>query len=819
LESKVLNSADDFGRYSYTLVDFDKFDENAVICRTPVFEAEWLANSLKTFKNKREKLFKAIGKQHNSQGIVENADWESDNALYNHAKQYAEAYTQLLETISHAEQPVDERQNVLQFFLSIDSVEFDIRYTTGNQKALLLLPTHPHRILWMAAYSALLNDWRKQVLELPNKQRKEAITIEHLKEITPTNIPFIVPADAFSETATWYVFARNIGFSNALLLPPSCPDWSRVTADLLAFLDYQDEIVPTDVKPTRISADIEKYLGVHRYCKQRGLKIGIVNPGNAHLFATAMKNLLRPQNSTETHSEDYPKVQRLEISAIAHRPLPLEIEGLEKTLRDEFYSIEDIADNASALYPALTLSLTEHEERPKFSNGEQHLSFHFDAAKPKITLEQLSESMPESISFYGLSNRWLSDSTSEYGQLKWRYWLAFSKPERFERHPVDGKFTDELLKLSKQLSQSLAFLLDAEETENKHCCLTSIIDPDKRGFIECLHQLSDWVLTIDRFFGAEFFDSPNDPFLAELSQKYVIDYSPDFTEGLGDRLLVTTCWQEELTQIISDKLSALNLPYDDEVVLNIISALKSLSGSYVLQLFQEDNAEKILAMGITLHHLIKNNPFQDTFLIPLGIHPELFGDTKNLCDFLLLKFDKAKIRITCIDSVIMEHVEALGPIIPDELKTRLEGTHDLLLNTYFVSEDNQSIGSPLERARLVMLMRYYFAKALRYGFIAKSERVTKFNEILSKIEAGKIQPVIYNSAYLVCPTEELVCSEHTNREDVQIRLLGNSVLATKSVKKKGVVAELFDSSKDEVSEEETPKYNQIKDDALSSSVQ
>jgi len=258
----------------------------------------------------------------------------------------------------------------------------------------------------------------------------------------------------------------------------------------------------------------------------------------------------------------------------------------------------------------------------------------------------------------------------------------------------------------------------------------------------------------------------------------------------------------------ADKLSALKLPDDDEIVLKIISALKSLSGSYVLQLFQEDNTEKTLAMGITLHHLIENNPFQDTFLIPLGIHPELFGDTKDLCDFLLVKFDKAKIRITCIDSVIMEHVEALGPIIPDDLKNRLDSTKALLRNTYFVSEDNQSIGSPLERARLVMLMRYYFAKALRYGFIANSERVTKFNEILSKIEAGKIQPVISNSAYLVCPTEDRVSSKPINKDDVQISRLGKSVLTMKT--NKGVVAEpVSTSSESEAQEDKRTKGNAL----------
>ncbi len=783
IESKVLQNADDyFGRYSYRLLDFEKFDETDVIWRTKAFDSypSWLEKSLKAFQDHREKLFKQIREQHKKQGIVENADWEVQvYNLYNCAKRYADAYADLLETIRDAE-PTDERQKVLQFFLSIDSVEFDIRYTTGHQKALLLLPTHPHRILWMAAYSALLNDWRKQLLDLPLKQRKAAIMMEHLKEITPTNIPFIVPSDVFDNTENWYVFARNIGFFTALLLPPSCPDWSRVTADILNFLDYQDEIVPTDVKPTRISENIEKYLGVHSYCKQRGLKIGIVNPGNAHLFATAMANLL----TNRTDFDDYPKVQRLEISAIAHRPLPLEIEGLEKTLRDKFYEIENIADDASALYPTFSLSLTEHEKRPKFPNGDQHLSFHFEAAKPKITLEQLSESMPESISFYGLINRWFSDSRSENGQLKWRYWLAISKPVRFERHPVDGKFTEGLLNLSKQLSQSLAFLLEPDANENKLCCLTSVIDPDKQDFIESLHQLSDWVLTIDRFFGAEFFDSPNDPFLAELSQKYVIDYSPDFNEGLGDRLLVTTCWQEELTQIVSKKLLALHLPSDKDIVLNVITALKSLTGNYVLQLFQEDN-QKIIAMGITLHHLIKKNYLQGAFLIPLLVHPELFEETQPLCDFLLVKFEKTSIRIICIDCTIMEHKSSdiFGPVISEELKNRLDCTIGLLSNTYFASEDN--LGSPLERARLVMLMRYYFAKALRYGFIAKNdERITQFNEILSKIEAGKIQPVaISNSAYLVCPAEKLECSEPVNKEGVQVIVLGTSIFATKTYKK------------------------------------
>src|SRR5439155_4464526 len=113
--------------------------------------------------------------------------------------------------------------------------------------------------------------------------------------------------------------------------------------------------------------------------------------------------------------------------------------------------------------------------------------------------------------------------------------------------------------LSRHQSSALAFLLDPGVSNDMFCCLTCTLGPDERAFIEYLHQKSGWVVTIDRFFGPEFFDSPNDPALSQLSEKYLIDYSPDTGEGLGDRLLVSTCWPDELTRIISQTLKRFGL--------------------------------------------------------------------------------------------------------------------------------------------------------------------------------------------------------------------------------------------------------------------
>ena len=56
------------------------------------------------------------------------------------------------------------------------------------------------------------------------------------------------------------------------------------------------------------------------------------------------------------------------------------------------------------------------------------------------------------------------------------------------------------------------------------------ITPDKAQNLKALHRLCDWVITLDRNAGMEYFDSPRDN--SEIYDAYVIDCVPE-RENLG----------------------------------------------------------------------------------------------------------------------------------------------------------------------------------------------------------------------------------------------------------------------------------------------
>ena len=103
-----------------------------------------------------------------------------------------------------------------------------------------------------------------------------------------------------------------------------------------------------------------------------------------------------------------------------------------------------------------------------------------------------------------------------------------------------------------------------------------------------LHQQSDWVLTIDRHFGVEYFDTPSDTGLAAPANQYLLDYTPEFVDGVGHRLVVTTQWQEEVTDILGGAMEELGLSRDPTSCSELLSTLKMISGRLALRLVGDD---------------------------------------------------------------------------------------------------------------------------------------------------------------------------------------------------------------------------------------
>jgi len=96
------------------------------------------------------------------------------------------------------------------------------------------------------------------------------------------------------------------------------------------------------------------------------------------------------------------------------------------------------------------------------------------------------------------------------------------------------------------------------------------VDTTQAELIARIHEQSDWVVTLDRFFGVEYYDSPNAAIVGELAQRYLIDYSPGFIEGLGQRVVVTTAWRDEVAILLRQAMQHLQLSSTDQSVGRVL---------------------------------------------------------------------------------------------------------------------------------------------------------------------------------------------------------------------------------------------------------
>src|SRR5215210_4355940 len=88
------------------------------------------------------------------------------------------------------------------------------------------------------------------------------------------------------------------------------------------------------------------------------------------------------------------------------------------------------------------------------------------------------------------------------------------------------------------------------------------MDLVRASVLNRVHQLSDWVVIIDRNFGVEFLDMPDGP----TGPAYLIDYSPEGAVAGGHRMITSTSRVGELRGLVRPALTALGTaPGDAEV--------------------------------------------------------------------------------------------------------------------------------------------------------------------------------------------------------------------------------------------------------------
>ena len=600
------------------------------------------------FWRERKTFFKQL-KQSDIRTVIEAVDWTPDLAAS--ALRYARVYRELIDELVSHHADVSELRDAL----SIDSLL--IRNTgSGEQaeEAIVILPTHPLRVAWIASYTQLLREWEKQLLEYRQRERKLSIDLQALRLLVPTNVPAFAYHAAASTMA--FTFFQNLRFFHGIFLPAGVPDPHRRYGDIAVILDTGiDQVGVGDIQPDQLAEHLTKFHQLHPYAET--LITTLINPDRGDFFAEAIKKMLSEKTSVDENEQmqPLPAFQIISYAEDGHKSTFQALEQVRQQQIDQRYG-----RSTDHFLPGLTTTARAMSQLEKTAPPEAHVAVVTDFTRPAIvalsTTLDMTSNDTSSFSLYGLVNRFVSQFTSDNEELLWRHRIVTERVRKPEPHPAGPRYSETLIELHSTLLNAGGYLISG--ATDARPVLEVRLEAERRDLLERLHINTNWVVTLDRFFTLDYYDSPHQPGLDEVARKYVLDYSPEFTEGLGHRMMVTTAWHEEISSLLSQAMDELGFSNIDQSVSHLLHHLKTISGRLALDALESPtSAAAAVGLGVVTAWLQKNKKLRQAVLVPVDIYPRLFsqeGTGKPLrgerrCDLMLVSLKRNIVDATFIE--------------------------------------------------------------------------------------------------------------------------------------------------------------------------
>lgn len=682
------------------------------------------------FLRSREQLTKElIGRapRHRVASLAWNA------TLTERVRRYGKSYRELLSSVS---------PEGLIWALKIDTLQLTISHPGGRpQTAVVVLPLHPLRLLWYAAYADLLDYWRIELSKTTAKRdRGRRIDIAAVERLAPLNVPMFVLGPEPENKV--HVFSQNLGLFLGAALPLDTQEPARSLAEVASAIGLPPDVVNgTDFPLEKLGHELVEYRKLHPYTDT--LRISVSNPGDGYQVALALQHLYRDTLAEQVDGTVYPK---LDIIAHSSKPMPLSLPGLDR-LREELY-LSGAFQRASHLAPVAQVALRPIEQLPDPPGGDINLAILIDEARPAIRCsEPVTDN--DSASVYGLLTRIISEFESTESTVRWTHQVVLPSGASRERHPTQPGYTADL-------ADTHGLILDGVRRtlfpESDQLCLPSLcvdLSYEDRNRLDRVHHSADWVILLDRFIGIDLFDDPADQNLATTARKYLLDYAPEFIEGLGHRLVVTTAWREEVEDILALAMKDLGFSAVEESVSEALHALKSVSGRLALRMIHDNTrAQEAAGLGAVVAWLKSTGELNNTVLLPVDSHPEIFfmaqprgkkpngvGDAGAMlrCDLVQVRFRSNRLDVNFIEVKARSGVTGLTDLA-DRMCDQMEATERRFRELFF--DPANRVDHIVQRSKLAAVLRFYAKRAARYGFFEEPSQVQEALRLIGKLESG-----------------------------------------------------------------------------------
>jgi DNA phosphorothioation-dependent restriction protein DptH len=744
LERKILQDPFSCGVYEANIINrgfLEQGDFKAGKISLSVYKTEFTS-----FLESRRELFHAITSL-DTASVIETLDLRQ---FQGQIVEYAKSYQTLLDVIAKAvtNAPDAEVNNLLTntFLLNkLDTIKIQLGSIEEPEEMILLAPTHPLKMLWLLQYQLMLFDWSNRMVGMSEDAVRKAIDIEAFEKILPLNIP-----NALSfEKNTFYVNTDVLDLYWSIFPKSTTSDIRKVVAMISKALGYKDDLGNiSSVNPAQIADRLWRYLRHHPYIKT--LKLNVLNPGDGLLFLNTIRELQK--------MDDF---KNLRYDITFYGTLGYELMGSafdelmnESSSTDVGLDIDEelLEPSHNPLFPKLFFSKVKVKDWTQVQFKEANVTVIIDQFVTK-TISRPVGNVPGSYFLHGL----LAEYRSEFNIMDEAVtWSRKVVPSETSELTTDSLISDLIYKIGQNFLGLSCSYFDWGKSIDHLPTIQLELEKGDRHILSQIHDRSDWVFTIDRNFGIEYFDNPAD---ANPNLKsYLIDYTPEFMDGVGHRLIVSTGWLNEIEKLIEDGLNKINIPTSSFRAVKILDIIKSVSGKLALKLINNpNNAREIIGLAITRLALEKEGLMDNGVLIPVDTHIDIFAQSKRRnveeditvkrSDLILVSVKNGKLNLNLIEVKFRSGegniTESLA--LKEEIVKKNENSEKAFRTKFISNETNPKIDVHLSNKSLSTLIGFYLERAIRHNLCSNS---TELKEMLEAINKGEFEIEFEKSGYI-----------------------------------------------------------------------
>lgn len=572
--------------------------------------------------------------------------------------------------------------------LRLDTFEVVLEDRDGDIATSIVLPSHPLRAAWIREYVLELDSWTKSVRQIPFDERSEQVDLGLVRRISPNNYPFIVG----QRDGKLVVYGEEIAFGYGFYANPMNPDYDVIMSMVLGILDSERSSSIDEIRVSNLGRVVDKFLETEK--NSEVLSLLTLNAGDGRLISSVMDRFFED----ETDDNDALAKYRLSIQAYADRfPFSNPVAKLNEL---QVRRSGATRPGLSHLAPPVGVSI---RNRVSLSEDAEnvHLAVALGIAGGEIATRAFKYERRAHM------NGVITGTQTEKGT---------DSENWFTSAHLGFEGDAPLVKLHRNYLQAIG---EHNYAENGQVGIQVKLSPELKLELRRMHERADRVVTIDRFVGLDWFEEAQS---YGLGATYILDYTPDFVEGMADRLIVTTKYRDEIVRVVGAAMREMGLSLlGSETV--VIDALGLISGRLALNLLARNpQAHEAVGLAVAISYLKAEGKLDGWVVIPVDSHLEIFGiDAQNRsengrrCDMLLVRFFEGRLEIRCV-----EVKERQGGNVPDKLVDRivsqLNNTAEILISR-FLQVGNPRIDRKVQIAHFSSILHHYIDKAHTQGLI------------------------------------------------------------------------------------------------------